>query len=295
MKNQYQILVKRAAVAALMMASLMLLFKLFAWWQTGSLSMLASLVDSLLDIGASGSSLLILRYALMPADAEHQFGHGKAESLAALAQSAFIGGCACFLFVTGIERLLHPEDVVALNLGIGVTLISIVLTAILVAYQKYVVVKTQSQAIAADALHYQSDLLMNGAILLALLLTQWGLGIADAIFAIAISLFILFSAFKMCRLALDTLLDHKLPPSEIVQIEQIVKAEPNVLNLHDLRTRRSGATRFIQFHIALDATLSLADAHGISDCVQSNILTQFIDSEVIIHLDPVCVDDVVRQ
>ncbi|NRA61612.1 MAG: cation diffusion facilitator family transporter [Psychrobium sp.] len=287
MKDQYQTLVTRAAVAALIMASLMLLFKLFAWWQTGSLSMLASLVDSLLDIGASGTSLLILRYALMPPDAEHQFGHGKAESLAALAQSAFIGGSACFLFVTGIERLLHPEDVVALNLGIGVTIISIVLTAMLVTYQKYVVAKTQSQAIAADALHYQSDLLMNGAILLALLLTQWGFGIADAIFAIAISVFILVSAFKMCRLALDTLLDHKLPPCEVTQIEKIVNEEPLILNLHDLRTRRSGAIRFIQFHIVLDASLSLADAHEISHRVQSNILSELFDSDVIIHLDPI--------
>lgn len=168
MNQSYGRLVSRAAIAATAMASALLLIKIFAWWYTGSVSILAALVDSLVDIAASLTNLLVVRYSLQPADEEHTFGHGKAESLAALAQSMFISGSALFLFLTGIQHLVRPEPLQAAGVGVVVTLIALVSTLALVTFQRWVVRKTQSQAVRADMLHYQSDVMMNGAILVAL-------------------------------------------------------------------------------------------------------------------------------
>ncbi|SQB41810.1 ferrous iron efflux protein F [Citrobacter koseri] len=163
MNQTYGRLVSRAAIAATVMASLLLLIKIFAWWYTGSVSILAALVDSLVDIAASLTNLLVVRYSLQPADDEHTFGHGKAESLAALAQSMFISGSALFLFLTGIQHLITPTPMNEPGVGIVVTLIALVCTIILVTFQRWVVRKTQSQAVRADMLHYQSDVMMNGS------------------------------------------------------------------------------------------------------------------------------------
>ncbi len=169
MNQSYGRLVSRAAIAATAMASALLLIKIFAWWYTGSVSILAALVDSLVDIAASLTNLLVVRYSLQPADEEHTFGHGKAESLAALAQSMFISGSALFLFLTGIQHT-GASGAAAGRAGVGVvvTLIALVSTLALVTFQRWVVRKTQSQAVRADMLHYQSDVMMNGAILVAL-------------------------------------------------------------------------------------------------------------------------------
>lgn len=168
MNQTYGRLVSRAAIAATVMASLLLLIKIFAWWYTGSVSILAALVDSLVDIAASLTNLLVVRYSLQPADDEHTFGHGKAESLAALAQSMFISGSALFLFLTGIQHLVQPTPMKDPGVGVIVTVIALICTIILVTFQRWVVKRTQSQAVRADMLHYQSDVMMNGAILVAL-------------------------------------------------------------------------------------------------------------------------------
>ena len=174
MNQSYGRLVSRAAIAATAMASLLLLIKIFAWWYTGSVSILAALVDSLVDIGASLTNLLVVRYSLQPADDNHSFGHGKAESLAALAQSMFISGSALFLFLTGIQHLISPTPMTDPGVGVIVTIVALICTIILVSFQRWVVRRTQSQAVRADMLHYQSDVMMNGAILLALGLSWYG-------------------------------------------------------------------------------------------------------------------------
>ncbi|OOE48622.1 cation diffusion facilitator family transporter, partial [Salinivibrio kushneri] len=197
MTKKYAFWVEAAAWAATCVATLLLLAKLIAWWLTGSVSVLASFVDSLLDLLASLTNLLVVRYAVQPADSEHSFGHGKAESLAALAQSTFIIGSASFLLLSGLERLFKPVPIAAPELGIMVSVGATVITLGLVLFQKWVIRKTASPAIAADALHYQSDLLMNVAIIVALGLSWYGWTHADAWFAIAISLFILSQALKM--------------------------------------------------------------------------------------------------
>ncbi|WCE29530.1 CDF family cation-efflux transporter FieF [Vibrio sp. SCSIO 43137] len=286
MKKDYNRLVTMAAWAATIIATLLLIVKIIVWWVTGSVSLLASLIDSVLDIAASGINLVVIRYALQPADKEHTFGHGKAESLAALAQSMFISGSACFLILNGVDRFFRPEALESPQLGVYVSLFAFVLTLGLVTFQKYVVRKTGSQAIAADSLHYQTDLYMNLAIALALGLSYFGFGQADAVFAIGIGLFILFSAFKMVSQAVQSLLDRQLPEEELNEIRKIAIDVDGVLGVHQLRTRMSGPVRFIQLHLELNDEITLIEAHRISDQVEADLMERFPESDVLIHQDP---------
>ncbi|CCK11998.1 Cobalt-zinc-cadmium resistance protein [Cronobacter sakazakii 680] len=286
MNHDYGRLVSRAALAATLVATLLLIIKIFAWWYTGSVSILAALVDSLVDIAASLTNLLVVRYSLQPADEEHTFGHGKAESLAALAQSMFISGSALFLFLTGIQHLITPEPMRAPLVGIVVTVAALITTLMLVTFQRWVVRKTRSQAVRADMLHYQSDVMMNGAILVALALSWYGLHRADALFALGIGVWILYSALRMGYEAIQSLLDRALPDDERQAIVDIVAAWPGVRGAHDLRTRQSGPTRFIQLHLEMEDNLPLVQAHLIAEQVEQAILSRFPGSDVIIHQDP---------
>lgn len=286
MEQQYTKYVKRAANFAVIVAATLIIAKAFAWWQTGSMAILAAMTDSLVDLFASLTNMLVLRFALQPADDDHTFGHGKAESLAALAQSAFITGSATFLLLQGIQRLTEPQLVQSSELGVAISLFSIVLTAALVWYQKKVVKLTQSPAIEADSLHYQTDLYMNAAILVAMILNIYGVIYADALFAIGIALYILFNAAKMCWEAVQSLLDKALPQEEVDQIWTIALHHPCIIGIHDVKTRRAGAIRFIQLHLELDDHLPLVVAHDITDSLEQKILTAFPHSEVIIHQEP---------
>ncbi|MDP0019716.1 cation diffusion facilitator family transporter [Glaesserella parasuis] len=286
MEKQYNQYVKRAANFAVIVAATLIIAKAFAWWQTGSMAILAAMTDSLVDLFASLTNMLVLRFALQPADDDHTFGHGKAESLAALAQSAFITGSATFLLLQGIQRLTEPQLVQSSELGVAISLFSIVLTAALVWYQKKVVKLTQSPAIEADSLHYQTDLYMNAAILVAMILNIYGVIYADAVFAIGIALYILFNAAKMCWEAVQSLLDKALPQEEVDQIWVIALQHPRIIGIHDVKTRRAGAIRFIQLHLELDDHLPLVVAHDITDSLEQKILAAFPHSEVIIHQEP---------
>ncbi|EJG1659677.1 CDF family cation-efflux transporter FieF [Vibrio parahaemolyticus] len=289
MKQQYARLVTTAAWTATIVATLLLFVKVITWWVTGSVSLLASLIDSMLDIAASVVNLVVVRYSLQPADREHTFGHGKAESLAALAQAMFISGSAVFLILNGIDRFFRPHELNAPELGVYVSLFAMMVTFGLVMFQKRVVRITGSQAIAADSLHYQTDLYMNGAIMVALGLSYFGVTQADAVFAIGIGIFILYSAFKMVSEAIQTLLDRKLPDEELEQINQACLSVKGVLGVHQLRTRMSGPTRFIQLHLELDDNLRLIEAHYIADKVEDNLLALFPEADVLIHQDPLSV------
>ncbi|WP_423839956.1 CDF family cation-efflux transporter FieF [Vibrio mytili] len=286
MKHQYTRLVTTAAWMATIVATLLLIVKVIVWWLTGSVSLLASLIDSMLDIAASVVNLFVVRYALQPADREHTFGHGKAESLAALAQAMFISGSAVFLILNGVDRFFRPHELQAPELGVYVSLFAMILTFGLVLFQKHVVRMTGSQAIAADSLHYQTDLYMNAAIMVALGLSYFGVKQADAVFAIGIGIFILFSAYKMVRKATQTLLDRKLPDTELEQIRTECLSVEGVLGVHQLRTRMSGPTRFIQLHLELDDNLRLIEAHRIADKVEDSLLALFPEADILIHQDP---------
>ena len=276
MNQSYGRLVSRAAIAATAMASALLLIKIFAWWYTGSVSILAALVDSLVDIAASLTNLLVVRYSLQPADEEHTFGHGKAESL--------IDG-----------TVWQDDELQAAGVGVVVTLIALVSTLALVTFQRWVVRKTQSQAVRADMLHYQSDVMMNGAILVALGLSWYGWHRADALFALGIGIYILYSALRMGYEAVQSLLDRALPDEERQDIITIVTAWPGIRGAHDLRTRQSGPTRFIQIHLEMEDNLPLVQAHVIADQVEQAILRRFPGSDVIIHQDPSSVVPAAQQ
>jgi len=286
MKQEYARLVTLAAWTATLVASLLLIVKVIAWWVTGSVSLLAFLIDSLLDIAASVVNLIVVRYALQPADKEHAFGHGKAESLAALAQAMFISGSACFLILNGVDRFFRPHELTSPEYGVYVSLFAMLVTFGLVLFQKHVVKKTGSQAIAADSLHYQTDLFMNAAIMIALILSWFGFKQADAIFAIGIGVYILYSAFRMVQEAIQTLLDRKLPDEELKKIRTECLSVAGVLGVHQLRTRMSGPVRFIQLHLELDDNIRLIEAHRISDEVEDKLLEAFPGADVLIHQDP---------
>lgn len=279
-------LILLASWASVSVAIALLCLKLFAWFSTGSIGVLASLVDSLLDLLASLINMFAIRYAMIPADDDHRFGHGKAESLAGLGQALFISGSALFLIVYSIERIVNPSEVRSLELGSLVIGVSIALTAVLVIFQRYVSRKTGSLAIKADSLHYASDLISNTGILIGLVLYQNGFIQADPIIALAIALYILKSAYEIGDEALHHLLDRELPTEEQEEILQIANIPSAVLEVHDLRTRQSGRTKFVQMHIVLHGSTSLLIAHQISDRIESGIKKRFRDIDVLVHLDP---------
>jgi ferrous-iron efflux pump FieF len=280
-------LMRAATYASVATAAVLVAVKLGAWVVTESVSMLATLVDSLLDVLASLVNMFAVRHALQPADAEHRFGHGKAEALAGLAQAAFISGSAVFLLFEAGNRLLHPKPVLNTAVGIAVMVFAIVATLALVAFQRYVVRKTGSLAISADSLHYVSDVLANGSVILALVLsTTLGWFAADPLFGAGIVVYILYSAWTIARRALQVLMDRELPDGDRERIRRIALTHPEVRDMHDLRTRSSGPQRFIQLHLEMDGALTLTHAHEIADQVEAEILAVYPDAEVIIHQDP---------
>lgn len=281
-------LMRLATYASVTTALILILAKVVAWFITDSVSILATLIDSSLDILASVVNLIAVRHALQPADKEHRFGHGKAEALAGMGQAMFIAGSAGLLLLQAIGRVIHPQDgLKGMEIGVGVMVFSMVATLILITFQKYVIKHTNSTAIKADALHYKTDLLVNGSVIVALFLTYYGWGYFDALFAIGIALFILYSAWEIIQEAINLLMDHELPDEQREQIRQVVLQHPETLGLHDLRTRRSGNVVFIQLHLELDATLTLSVAHAIADQVEKQLEKLFPEAEVIIHEDPV--------
>ena len=279
-------LMRRATQASVAVASLLIAAKLVAWIMTGSVSLLSALVDSLLDVAASLVTLVAVRQALVPPDEEHRFGHGKAEPLAALAQAAFITGSAVFVLAEAGQRFFVPAPLEQTWVGVGVMAFSIVLTLILVRFQRSVVAKTGSLAIKGDSAHYIGDLLTNLAVIAALLMTlEWGWSWVDPVFALGIAAYILKTAWGIGRHALDMLMDRELPESDRQKIESIVRAEPLVRGLHDLRTRASGPQLFIQLHLELDGNLPLMEAHAIADRLERRLEGEFRGAEVIIHQD----------
>lgn len=287
--QHYSRWVTLASVAAVATATLLIIAKLTAWLMTGSSALLASLTDSFMDVSASLINLFAVRYALAPADEEHRFGHGKAESLAGLVQSAFICGSALLLVMHGISSLFNQAPLLRLESGIWVSVGSIVLTLLLVGFQQWVIRKTNSVVIKADMLHYRSDLLMNVAVLVALLLAGQGWYWADGVFAIGIGLFLLWGALQIGYEAIQALLDRQLPAEDQQRIMELCCAVAGVHGIHDLRTRQSGPTRFVQVHVEMDDQLPLLKAHEIADKVEWAIHQAFERMDVIIHMDPISV------
>ena len=280
-------LMRLATYASVLVASVLILAKLVAWLATDSVSMLSTLLDSVLDVAASLVNLFAVRHALTPADREHRFGHGKAEPLAALGQSAFVAGSAVLLIVEVVRRFWRPQAVENGEIGILVMMGSIAVTAVLVLFQRHVVRKTGSLAISADRLHYLGDVLVNSAVIVALALTELlGWNWLDPAFGTLIAAYILYTAWSIARSSFDMLMDRELPEEERQRIRSIATAHPQVRALHELRTRASGPSIFIQFHLEMAGEMSLYEAHRIADQVENQILAAYPGAEVIIHEDP---------
>lgn len=278
---------RRATYASVTVAFTLIIIKFIAYILTGSIAVLSSLVDSVLDAFASVVNLFAVRHALTPADEEHRFGHGKAEPLAGLAQAAFITGSSLFLIFEAINRMVNPLQIQHSIVGIVVIVISLVFTILLVMFQKHVVRQTQSIAVHADSIHYLSDVVTNLSVIVALVLsTYFGWLIADPLFALCIAAYIVYSAWQIASNALNQLMDRELPEVDRERIKKIAMKHSEVKNLHELRTRASGKDVFIQLHLEMDGAIALLKAHTIADEVERELREEFPNADIIIHEDP---------
>lgn len=280
-------LLRLATRASVAVACTLIIAKAIAWWLSGSVSMLAGLTDSALDGVTSMLNLLAVHYALRPADDDHRYGHGKAESLAGMAQALFIGGSAVLIAFQAYERIQQPEPLGAPWISIGVIIFSLLLTVALLMLQHRVIKQTGSNAVRADSLHYRSDLLLNGSILLALVLAGFGWHQLDAWFGLGIAAYILWSAIQIARESFSVLMDEELPTDVSQHMLELACSVPGVLGAHDLRTRISGNHWFVQLHLELPGELTLSVAHGISDQAADAIHKAYPRAEVLVHADPI--------
>lgn len=281
-----------ASVVAIAAATALVGLKIAAYTHTGSLAMLSALADSLLDIGMSLVNFFAIRAALMPPDAEHRFGHGKAEALAALLQAGFIVLSALWLIYESVHRLWYPEIVTApLWAAISMAL-ALVITQALVAYQSYVVRRTGSLAVKADRAHYQTDSMVNGTVLVAMLLIYAGAPFwLDSATAAILAAYLVFTSRSILLQALDVLLDRELPETVRERVIAIIRADQEVIDFHDLRTRMAGPNYFIQFHLELLPALTLDQAHAIADRIECAIVQQWPQAQVSIHQEPAGIAD----
>ena len=287
----YSQLIKLATWASVVAAISLIGVKTWGWNQTQSVSLLASLIDSTMDSATSLINFFAIRYAMAPADKEHRFGHGKAEALAGLAQALLILVSIGLLLTQTLGRLWNPRVVENTPMGISIMLVSMALTGALVVFQWYVVKRTQSNAIKADSLHYTSDFLMNFGVIIALFLASIGYHGADPYFALSIGAFVVYSAWGIAQSAFHLLLDHELSDEQRHLITQLALTQPQVIGMHDLRSRQSGHMQFIQLHLELQEDMLLLEAHGVAEALELRIMAVFPYADVIIHLDPVSVAD----
>jgi ferrous-iron efflux pump FieF len=280
-------LTRNAALASVSVALLLIALKGYAAWRTDSVAMLGSLADSGLDLIASLVTLYAVHLAAQPADWDHRFGHGKAEAIAALFQVVLITISAIGIATRAIDRLLHGAPTANAEYGIGVSLIALVATLLLVAYQRRIIRATGSVAIHADNVHYQSDLLLNGSVIAALVLDQYaGLSGADPLFGVAIALWLAWGAYRASNKAIDQLMDREWPEEKRQQFLRVASQHPQLKGIHDLRTRTSGLKDFVQFHVWVAPTMTVLDAHRVMDEIEAKLEAEFPGVEVLIHPDP---------
>ena len=280
-------LARSAAFASIAVALLLVALKSWASWRTGSTAMLGSLADSALDLVASLATLVGVWFAAQPADREHRFGHGKAEALAAMVQVVLITLSATAIIFRAAVRLVEGGETTGAAEGIGVSTIAILATFALLAWQRMVIARTGSVAIRADHVHYQSDLLLNLAVIAALVLDQYaGFAQADPLFGFAIGAWLLWGAWSAASTAVDQLLDREWPDEKREAFVAAAARHPELSNLHDLRTRTSGTQDFVQFHVDLPGTMTVEQAHDVIERVEADLCTRFPEMELLIHIDP---------
>ena len=277
----------RAAIASASIGTFLLILKVGAAWATASTAMLGSLADTGLDVLASLVTLWSVRFAAVPADHDHRFGHGKAEALAALFQVVLISVSAIGIAIRAVQQLVHGSATAEAGYGIGVSLIAIAATFVLLAIQRRVIAATGSVAIQADNIHYKSDLMLNLAVIAALICEQFlKFRGADAVFGIAIALWLLWGAWGASMTAIDQLMDKEWPEERRQRFLALAAQHPELRGIHDLRTRTSGSRDFVQFHVWVAPEMSVVDAHRVMDEIEVELARSFPDVEILIHPDP---------
>ncbi len=283
-----ELLLKRVTAASVCTALFLVVIKAAAWIADGSVSVLASMVDSLTDSAASIINLTAVRFSLQPADDNHQFGHGKAEGLSAMVQAAFIGGSSVFLILNAIDRAITPQPLEHTGWGIAAMAVSIICTLALVNFQKKVLKQVQSSAVEADHLHYVTDLLTNGAAILALVLAAFGWLWVDVAVGLIIAAWVMKSAWSIAADAFNMLMDKALPAATVEQIRAAALSVEGVMGVHDLRTREAGGRKFVDMHLDLDGNITLNSAHAIGLQAADKIKALFDGAaDVVVHHDPV--------
>jgi len=284
---EHSVLSTRAALASVSVALALLLAKAWGAYQTGSTAMLGSLADTALDVIASLTTLVGVRIAAIPADSDHRFGHGKAEALVALTQVVLITVSAIGIAIRAADRLINGAQTQAMGDGIAVSLLAIALTFLLLWYQRRVIASTGSVAIKTDNVHYKSDLMLNGSVIVALVLEQaLHLTGADAVFGILIALWLLWGAYRASHESVAQLMDREWPEDERQAFLAAARGYPELQGLHDLRTRKSGTLRFVQFHVWVPADWTVQEAHDRLDAVEEELQERFPGTEILIHVDP---------
>lgn len=278
---------RSAALASIAVAMLLLALKGWAAWRTGSTAMVGSLADTLLDLVASLATLAGVWIASQPDDERHRFGHGKAEAIAAMFQVVLISISALAIAARAVEQFLAGSRTAAAAEGIGVSLVAIVATFALLAWQRYVIRRTDSIAIETDHVHYQSDLLLNAAVVAALALDQYG-GIAgaDPLFGLLIAAWLGWNAWQASQKAIRQLMDHEWPVEKRERFLEVMARQPDLRGVHDLRTRTSGNRDFVQFHVWIDPSMTVREAHKVMDDIERRLHVEFPDVEILIHPDP---------
>lgn len=283
---------KIATIASLSLATSLCLLKAFAAWYTNSLAVLSSMIDSLTDIGASLITVIAVKISSQDESFNFRYGYGKAESISALAQSAFIAGSGIFILYDGINRFITPRPIEQTTLGLIIMIIALVSTIALISFQNYVAKISNSKAIQADSAHYVVDVLTNASIILSLLVVStFKISWFDSLTAILISLYLLYNAYILAKEAIFVLMDAELSPEIRKEVQEIVLSNPFAKGIHDLRTHDLGGKYMFEFHLELEGNLPLAVAHEFTELVEDNIREKYPDSTIIIHQDPVGIDE----
>ncbi|MBT5074964.1 MAG: cation diffusion facilitator family transporter [Kordiimonadaceae bacterium] len=286
-KSEAEKLLKRATTASVSVAITLIGLKTWGYVESGSVAIFGTLLDSVMDSLSSIIIFAAVRFSMVPADEDHRFGHGKAEAIAGLLQAFVITVTSIILLYEVVDKFINPVKLEKTNLGIGIIILSIVLTALLVIYQRYVTKRTGSVAIEADGMHYTGDILLNLGVAISLVLGGYfSMTYADPAFGAVACLYLLHSARQVFRASTDVLMDKEMSEEERANIESIIRTHTEVVDIHELRTRRSGLNIFIQFHMELEQDISLYDAHIISDQVEATLMKTYQNSEILIHADP---------
>ena len=291
-KSDKEPLIKAASIASLFVSSTLIIIKYYGWAETDSISLLGSLADSLMDFLASIFVFIAISFSLLPADEKYRFGYGKSEGLVVFIQSLLIGVSGLYVFSEAIQRFFHPTEINQPSIAVWIIVVSIVLSIALVLFQKYVVKISKSKAIESDQYHYLTDLYINISVLISILISGWTAYLfVDSLIGLIIALFVIYSAINLLKKSFKILLDQELRSSDRDQIKAIALTHPEVLGFHDLRTRDAGRNYVIQFHLELDPQMSLLNSHEIIEEVMEKVLDAFPDAEIIVHSDPLGVDE----